>query len=276
MQLPLIRSEIFRFLALFVALTTSLFSWGRNLQKSECVGPKDAPAKAIYLHGWFPPSGNSGGFYLDLEKQNRDRLEALAHRLGIRIAIPLARYTENKGGKVGPVRTWFDPKGRSGTNEILSNLEKDAANACGPIDHPVTLVGFSDGGFLARNIAMGCNQNIRSHYQSIMMAGAKPRLDGYQKSYQGCPKLFIGAGEKESLVTCVSKGKNGKCLKSVSFEEAAAVTTRHYKNTEVGRYPGGHQLPPDSILERYLQSTPSESNAAPKSDILELEIETTD
>lgn len=156
-----------------------------NVQEPQCYPAteeaKNWPVKAIYLHGWFEPSGNSSG-YQSSEKKNMQQMKELAQRLKIRIALPRApRTTTTKKGL--RVRSW------DGTS--LAEIESASKNVCGaPLANDRTLIGFSNGGYRTRWIAAEiCKRN--SPYSKIFSFGA-PKSMGRVK----CPLLTEVAAHK--------------------------------------------------------------------------------
>ena len=129
------------------------------------------PVAAIYLHGWFPPSGPvdvRGSRALEIA--NRAALSELARRHRIRIAAPLARQV-NAGGML----QWGDAE--------LPEIERSAMQACRITRLPgrLTVIGFSNGGYKARDLGLlPCEQLDR--YARILAIGTQesfpPRCNG--------------------------------------------------------------------------------------------------
>lgn len=187
----------------------------RNIQKSDCLGPPGAPVKAIYMHGLFEKRGSTG--YTNLESKNRDKLEQLACKLNIRIAVPLS------GNPTGQMHAW-------NTESNIKDVEKKARDACGgSLDVPRTLIGFSNGGYLARNIAASCDDHLKSSYSLIVMIGANGRQPRRQ-SYEGCPKFVFTKGQADG----VSLRMGQSMLESY---------TRQGGTGESFTFPGGHIIP---------------------------------
>lgn len=139
----------------------------RTIQQATCYpatdDAKDWPVKVVYLHGLFLPSTNSD-YYGTLENDNRIYLESLARRLQIKIAVPVSTTLSSQG-----FRMW--------NGVSLAQIESMAASACGgPLASTRAIVGFSNGGYAARNISyLSCNQT-RS-YSKVIAIGL-PESDG--------------------------------------------------------------------------------------------------
>jgi hypothetical protein len=126
----------------------------------------DWPVMAIYLHGWFAAAGpndtfgNRGG-----EFANRDHLAALARLYHIRIAAPLGTQILPSNGML----QW----GKAD----LQQIEQASMAACHVSALPtgLSLIGFSSGGFKARDIALlPCEALAR--YNTILAVGTQTRL----------------------------------------------------------------------------------------------------
>ena len=136
----------------------------RNVQRAECfpTGSYAAnwPVDAIYLHGHFHKDGRKQQF-LNWENANRDKLQELATRLKIRIAVPISPVVNRGSGKL----EW---------NTVpLSKIEELARSACGnvPLAPRRAIIGFSNGGYKARDIAkLSCA--AQSKYPVILSIGA--------------------------------------------------------------------------------------------------------
>lgn len=224
-------------LALFTLVGSAAFA-ARNIQQSECVGPAGAPVKAIYLHGWFP-KGGSGTWYHSLEADNRKKLEELAKKMNIRIAIPVAQSINGANG----MRQWGGGS--------LNTAESAAKSACGSaLAVPRALIGFSSGGYMAREVALQCDSKMKSSYTAIVMIGAKPRTPP-KASYAGCPKFVVMAGKGDG---------------SAAIGNAPAMTKAYEKRggdkTDVVTYPGGHIIPNADLLAKQISSIGASSPAA--------------
>lgn len=120
------------------------------------------PVAAIYLHGWFPPTGPSdvrGSRALEIA--NRAALAELARRHRIRIAAPLATAVNGDG-----MLQWGDAD--------LSQIERSAMQACRITRLPrgLTVIGFSNGGYKARDLGqLPCEQLDR--YARILAIGTQ-------------------------------------------------------------------------------------------------------
>jgi hypothetical protein len=219
-------------------LLQGIDAFARDVQRSECVGPAEAPVQVIYLHGLFPNKNKPNDFYLNLESDNRDQLEALADSLKIRIGIPLAKGVTKAG-----YRDW-----RIGaTDDVLAAAEKDVETTCNAkIETPRTLVGFSAGGYYTRNLALECS-DVTKDYGVIFMTGAQPRAPA--TLLKGCTNLVVGSGTEDSS-TDVCKTVNKKTV-CTPFKTVAAQMQTLYPNLEIETFPGGHKIPPDDVLTKY-------------------------
>lgn len=138
----------------------------QSIQKSQCfpssAESKNWPVAAIYMHGLFPPPGGSAA-YIKYETDARDYLEKLATRHKIRIAVPVSDNVINTKD-YGTVHSW--------TGKSLKSIEAEAEKACGAkLDKPRALIGFSNGGYKATEIAnAGCGMN--PDYAVIVSIGA--------------------------------------------------------------------------------------------------------
>ncbi len=132
---------------------------------------KDWPVKVIYLHGLFKPSTDSD-FYGTLETDNRDYLEGLARRLQLKIAVPVSTVVSSGG-----FRMW--------NGVSLAKIESQASVACGvPLASTRALIGFSNGGYAARNISyLSCDQT--DNYKKVIAIGF-PETDG-----GSCPEIMF-------------------------------------------------------------------------------------
>jgi len=134
-----------------------------SVQNPQCFpqGPhaQQWPVKAVYLHGLFTASGADTNGFRALEAGNRRKIEELANRLRIRIAVPVAPVGRNR------MRNW--------NTTTLPQIESAAARACGisALDKPRALIGFSNGGYKARQVALlPCAQT--QDYLKILAIGA--------------------------------------------------------------------------------------------------------
>lgn len=121
-----------------------------NALESTCLPAGDQfeswPIRGIYLHGLFPKVEDKRGF-LRLEENNRQYIEQLALKQKIRISVPVGDF--NKKTKI---HSWNNIK----VEEIL----KRARVACNDqlIPPQPDLIGFSNGGYISREIALNCIQ----------------------------------------------------------------------------------------------------------------------
>jgi|GEM_PF-5031259 len=131
-----------------------------DVHKYECY-PKEEyasswPVDAIYLHGLFTADSADTNGWRKLEADNRVKLRAMADKLKIKIAIPVAPI----GGK--NTRNW--------NSTSLAKIEAMAKQACGgkPLAKPRALIGFSNGGYKARQVA----NEACGTYSKVLALGA--------------------------------------------------------------------------------------------------------
>jgi hypothetical protein len=144
---------------------------GPAIPQSTCL-PENAPESsgwpvmAIYLHGWFAAAGpsdtygNRGG-----EFANRNSLAALARQYHIRIAAPLGTQILPSNGML----QW----GKAD----LRQIEQASMAAChvSALPSGLSLIGFSSGGFKARDIGLlPCEALAR--YNAILAVGTQTRI----------------------------------------------------------------------------------------------------
>jgi hypothetical protein len=124
------------------------------------------PVKVIYLHGWFAPTGPTDiANNRAVELANRDHLAALARQYHIRIAAPLGTQVLASNGML----QW----GKTGLQQI-EQLGKAACHVAA-LPTGLSLIGFSSGGFKARDIGLlPCDQLAR--YDAILAVGTQTRL----------------------------------------------------------------------------------------------------
>jgi hypothetical protein len=124
------------------------------------------PVKIIYLHGWFAPVGPTDiANNRAVEFANRDQLAALARQYRIRIAAPLGTQVLASNGML----QW----GKAD----LQQIEQASMAAChvSALPDGLSLVGFSSGGFKARDIGLlPCEALAR--YDAILAVGTQTRL----------------------------------------------------------------------------------------------------
>jgi hypothetical protein len=103
---------------------------------TECIGPLQPKAYAIYLHGLIPPAQR-----LNEVDDNREVLERLARDLSLRIALP--RGSLCPSGKL----CWP----AADKNELLQTFRtlRDGAQTCWSGQAEYSLIGFSNGGYFA-------------------------------------------------------------------------------------------------------------------------------
>lgn len=124
------------------------------------------PVKVIYLHGWFAPSGPSDvAGNRAVEFANRGYLDEFARLYRIRIAVPLGLQVEPSNGML----EW----GRAD----LPQIEQSSLEACHVSELPpgISLIGFSNGGFKARDIGLLPCEGLASIFK-ILAVGTETRF----------------------------------------------------------------------------------------------------
>lgn len=149
---------------IIISLTLHVGPSRADAQQAECL-PRDPkaqnwPVKAIYMHGLFSASGPDTNGFRQLEAGNRKKIEELARRYQVRIAVPVAKTIGRH-----QMRNW--------NLTDLPQVEQQAREACGgaPLASPRVLIGFSNGGYRVRNFSFqGCDK-IKA-YSRILSLGA--------------------------------------------------------------------------------------------------------
>jgi len=228
-----------------------------DIQSSTCIVPNgkpNAPLSGIYLHGWFDSTNTASGFYVDLERSNRAQLQKLSDELGIRIAVPVAKETRtirSKSGVSRTVRTWNPSQAAGSAAKKLKAIEAESEKACGAtLAKPRSLIGFSDGGYLARELALQCATKTDS-YSKVLMIGAAPRFATTPKE-QNCADFLAVRGEADSSTSpCVQRNNSGVCLQRGSFRKKAQAMMKSFggNGALLPNYSGGHVLPPLEVLK---------------------------
>ncbi|MGE4132045.1 MAG: hypothetical protein AB7F86_10445 [Bdellovibrionales bacterium] len=227
-----------------------------GVHQAVCLKPRNnpsAPVGVIYLHGWFPTSGSSG-YYVDLEKRNRRQLQELADKTGVSIAVPLAQWTHPKNG----MRTWSPSQSEGSAQTRLKQIEAKSRAACGgsPLAKGRTLVGFSDGGFMAREIGLQCAASS-AEYSAIIMSGAAPRSAPSRLSSKCAKLVTIRGSDDDSTSPCIRRS-NGKCVAREPYSQASQRMKSGAGRVELAKsYNGGHILPPNSWLSSQVQAPDS-------------------
>ncbi len=132
-----------------------------NRPQATCIptDQPDWPVQAIYMHGWFTASGSSLTSSRQTEFNNRRTLENLARDLQVRIAVPIGPHVGSNG-----MQAW--------DGASLAEIEQLSRAACGgaALQPNRSLMGFSNGGFAAKNIGqLPCRQ--LSQYRRVLAIG---------------------------------------------------------------------------------------------------------
>ena len=124
------------------------------------------PVMAIYLHGWFAPSGpNDVSGNRAVEFANRNYLDEFARRYHIRIAVPLGLQVDPSNGML----EW----GKAD----LPQIEQSSMRTCHVSELPngISLIGFSNGGFKARDIGILPCEDLAEFFR-ILAVGTETRF----------------------------------------------------------------------------------------------------
>ena len=241
-----------------------------DIQNSTCIVPKgkpNAPLSGIYLHGWFDSSNTAKGFYVDLERSNREQLQKLSDELGIRIAVPVAqevRSIRSKSGVSRRVRTWNPSQAAGSAAKKLKAIEAESEKACGAtLAKPRSLIGFSDGGYLARELALQCAAK-KDTYSKVLMIGAAPRNTLAPKD-KNCSDFQAIRGEADTSTNpCVKRNKSG-CIERGSFQKTGQAMMKSFgeNGAVLPNYSGGHVLPPLEVLKSVFPKTEPRAQMQP-------------
>ncbi|PWU19692.1 MAG: hypothetical protein C5B49_05340 [Bdellovibrio sp.] len=162
---------------------------GQMVHQAQCITPRanpGAPVGVLYAHGWFEKRGSSG--YVKLEEDNRKKWQEYADYYNVAVAVPVSEVVNGKG-----YRTW----GRRTPEETLAAMKDLARFACGgrPTVEGLMLVGFSDGGYATRRIALNCVAR-KPEFAAVVMMGAKPSSATSKVAYrQDCAPLIAIRGK---------------------------------------------------------------------------------
>ena len=187
---------------------------------TECFGPADAKVSAIYLHGRDTRSAT-------LASENRRRIKALANKMGIRIAAPLApNACPNRPDKL----CWDTFSDAKTVAQNLNHARKLSTN-CIPLTSNPHLIGFSSGGWLANKILTHC---LNTPFSSITTIGASGSL-GNNRELKDCPSIRMILGDQEE-----DRPKAERFLK-------AALA--HNANITLDLFNGVHEVPSQKLEE---------------------------
>jgi hypothetical protein len=166
-----ILGELAAAMLLMVAWWSAAAAADPVIPQSTCL-PENAPesrgwpVRIIYLHGWFAAAGPNDTYGNRVgELANRDHLAALARQYHIRIAAPLGTQVLASNGML----QW----GKAD----LQQIEQASMAAChvSALPDGLSLVGFSSGGFKARDIGLlPCEALAR--YDAILAVGTQTQL----------------------------------------------------------------------------------------------------
>jgi hypothetical protein len=159
-----------------------------DLRQASCIGPTDARAFAVYLHGMDSPSVS------DQELGNRQALAEIAEKLSLRLALPRSarRCSES---------TLCWGWGSAAPEELEPTFVtiEAAARACFG-DRPFGLIGFSNGGYNLTAMFRTCQVRTRLPgakgwvvtVGSTMIRGP---LEPEPEDLSGCGELVMLVGE---------------------------------------------------------------------------------
>lgn len=162
-----------------------------DLRAAACVGPSDARSFAIYLHGM------DGETPSEQEMKNRKVLVALAQRLSLRVALPRAKMAcPNQAGSI----CWGWSFNDAEVAESAS-IVRAAASSCFA-DHPVTVVGFSNGGYLLTKLIRSCSLKRELPTATRVITVGAGMIKGTIESepkLAGCGELTMLVGSKDEF-----------------------------------------------------------------------------
>jgi hypothetical protein len=214
-----------------------------TVHQSQCLTPRnrpDAPVGVIYLHGWFPHNQNSG-HSVNSERANRQQLQELADQLGVSIAVPVSTQVHSNGN-----RSWSPSQTPGSAAARLQQIEAQSRAACGgrSLLAPRSLIGFSNGGYMAREIALQCAAR-RSDYNAIVMIGARARVAG--GSFRDCANFLAVRGTSDGSTDSPD---------APFSRQASRMMEGFSRGGGEGRvldpYDGGHVFPPNAFFLRNL------------------------
>jgi predicted esterase len=225
--------------------------FAQSVQNPVCISPKgkpDAPVGVIYLHGYFQPRGNT--WMHNLEADNRRKLQALADKSGVRIAVPLSEETKWSKDN-GTVRSW---DGYGDGPRVLSSAEKMSEATFGAkLGKGIAVIGFSDGGYAARRIGLSCAAK-KPKYSVVLMDGANAFAKEPTAGIEGgkdCPPLYYTGGQKD------------KSLHIDTAEQMMkAVREKGREGKVLPRHSGGHELAPADELMTMIGATQTSAGNA--------------
>lgn len=196
---------------LFIFLAAAIAANADPVQHSQCFpqnAPSDWPVCVIYMHGLFPPNSSGSASYLQLEKTNRQKLATFANGLRskrCRVAVPTSPKISH--GSYGTNHQW------AGTS--LGQVESMSRSACGgaKLAKGRVLIGFSNGGYLAKTFSHNCA--ALSQYSEVYAIGAPNSSYGRCRNFRASePHVFPGAGELEAKFASLVPSQSGSEIAS--------------------------------------------------------------
>jgi predicted esterase len=163
-----------------------------DLRAATCLGPADATGLAVYLHGVDEPGIS------DQELENRRHLEAIAHTLSLRIAVPRASTRcPDEPNQLCWGWTFDDAELDSGAKAISA-----AAAACFGAERRFGLIGFSNGGYLVTKLLRTCSVPARLPSVTWMLtigsAMSRGPLEPAPPDLSGCGRLVMIEGTHDT------------------------------------------------------------------------------
>lgn len=186
-------------------------------------------------------------------------MQELANRQNCTIAAPLATDTNSRD-----MRTWVPSQN---AHQRLAAIEQQSVSACGrPLGTRMQIFGFSDGGYMAREIGIACAAKS-SRYSTVVMIGASAPVPGqrtYNRNREGCAKFQAVRGTEDgSTDTCLARNGKGNCIRSIPFATATGGMMDQLGGEILPDYSGGHILPPNTQLAG-LMTPPANVATGPK------------
>lgn len=195
-----------------------------SFSNTTCLGPEDATFSMAYLHGMDTLKPGKK------ETENRKVIEKIAKELKIGFALPRANQPCPSNEKL---LCWG-----WGTNMdlVASSVIKrvsEAVKVCYPKARPLSILGFSNGGYIVNRALTQCFQNTTPFKFFITVAA--DGNTGPRTSLEGCGNLTILAGKKDYIVGSIRDfSKNLKNL-------GAEITIIEHE--------GGHLVPEKELLD---------------------------
>ena len=195
----------------------------------ECIGSETAKHFVVYLHGIDTQEPSPQ------EKTNREKLNSLAKKLNLRIAIPRAT---KKCPNEPAMLCWGWNFNDAEVTKLT--LEEVAAKAkkCFPKAEKQILLGFSNGGFVVNRIVQDCLKTPYSKLVSIAAGGSWKT--GTAQDLSRCGSIVFLIGQKDEF-------------NYVSVKKYETWLKQNKATTKLVEFSGSHELPSNE-LEQVLRN----------------------